>query len=153
MASTDAAIPSRLVICVDGSQYNRSSGNETSIHRIYSSIKSGKCTDGSTGGIIKQLPHYILGIGSADETFSKDRIQASVFGQGHLKQIQDVYEKCCQLRDDKDEIWLFGFSRGAYVVRAVAGLLHQFVSIPNSVASPRPFPSYLQPEYDTWTQI
>ncbi|KAI9783460.1 MAG: hypothetical protein M1816_001384 [Peltula sp. TS41687] len=34
-----------------------------------------------------------------------------------------VAMRCCMLGPE-DEIWLYGFSRGAYVVRAVAGLLH-----------------------------
>ena len=34
---------------------------------------------------------------------------------------QDV---CRELSNPEDELWLYGYSRGAYVVRAVAGLLH-----------------------------
>lgn len=118
------------MICVDGSQYNPSSGTvETNIRRIYASIQVGKVSDSSCGGVFKQEVKYVPGIGSADDAFSKDRIQASVLGQGHLKQIQDVYESCSKLTGEQDEVWLFGFSRGAFVVRAVAGLLHTFGAI------------------------
>lgn len=130
MGSSSETPPTRLIICVDGSQYSPSSGAiETNIHRIYASIQVGKVSDSSCGGVFKQEVKYVPGIGSADDIFSKDRIQANVLGQGALKQIQDVYESCSQLTGEQDEVWLFGFSRGAFVVRAVAGLLHTFGSI------------------------
>ena len=37
--------------------------------------------------------------------------------------------------DAKDEIWLYGFSRGAYIVRAVAGLLHHIGSLKSAGGS------------------
>lgn len=46
------------------------------------------------------------------------------FGSKSLDQIRNVYRECCRMRGSGDEVWLYGFSRGAYVVRAVAGLLH-----------------------------
>lgn len=47
-----------------------------------------------------------------------------MFGLDALDQIRIIYEECCRLTGPEDEVWLYGFSRGAYVVRAVAGLLH-----------------------------
>lgn len=118
------ALPTRLVVCVDGTQFNpnESSRTQTNIYRIYAGIKPGKVVDKSTGVAFNQVLKYVPGIGSADEVFSTER----AFGQGYLKQIQDVYEACSQLSNERDEVWLFGFSRGAYVIRAVAGMLHRY---------------------------
>ena len=53
-----------------------------------------------------------------------------VFGVGYQDQIRQVYEGCCTFGiHPDDEIWLFGFSRGAYVVRAVASLLHHLMAL------------------------
>ena len=50
------------------------------------------------------------------------RLLDGIYGS---EQIKDIYRFCCQcLTDPDDELWLYGFSRGAYVVRAVAGLFH-----------------------------
>jgi hypothetical protein len=50
---------------------------------------------------------------------------AGIWGAGMDDQIADIYRKCCQYADHpEDEIFFFGFSRGAFAVRAVAGLLH-----------------------------
>jgi len=129
MASRDAKPRTRLVICVDGTQPAGRTAH-TNVSRLCAGVKRGLCVD-SFGDKYDQIAKYVPGIGSADGLFSTDRIQASVLGQGYLKQVQDVYETCCQLTGEKDEVWLFGFSRGAYVVRAVAGLLHHF----NAIAS------------------
>lgn len=133
MTAPNARLPIRLVICVDGTQSvaygGKSAGSQTSIHRIFLATRRGKCFDSTCGVTFDQQVKYVPGIGNADDAVSKDRIQASVFGQGYLKQIQEVYESCCQLSSPNDEVWLFGFSRGAYVVRAVAGLLHHFGAV------------------------
>lgn len=122
-----AELATRLVICVDGTNFNASSGSrQTNVHRICASIQRGVCTDSSSGETFNQIVTYIPGIGSVDDLISKDRIQASARGQGYLKQIQDMYESCSRLSQERDEVWLLGFSRGAFVVRAVAGLLHTF---------------------------
>jgi uncharacterized protein (DUF2235 family) len=52
-----------------------------------------------------------------------------MLGAPCIEQISDVYEFICQSTGPEDEIWLYGFSRGAYVVRAVAGLLHYLRAI------------------------
>ena len=132
MSSFDQKVATRLVICVDGTQLVPGSGsNQTTIHRIHAGIKQGPVVDNTTGRTFNQVVEYVPGIGAADDAFSKDRIQASVTGQGYLKQIQDVYESCCKLVGGNDEVWLFGYSRGAFVVRAVAGLLNQFQALTN----------------------
>ncbi|KAK5118354.1 hypothetical protein LTR62_002867 [Meristemomyces frigidus] len=113
MASTQ--LPLRLVLCVDGGVHSGS--GQSSIQRIFASVQSGKCLDVGSTQWCNQLPRYF---NSTEDTLST----ASVLGHSHIKQIQDIYENCCQLTADQDEIWLFGYGRGAYIIRAVAGLLH-----------------------------
>lgn len=129
-SAEDLSLPTRLIVCVDGTRYNPNSGsNQTNVHRIYSSVRSGVCVDRQTGTSYNQVSKYFSGITAADDFLSKDQIQALLPGQGHHQQIQDVYETCSKLAGEQDEIVFFGFGRGAYVVRAVAGLLHQYGSL------------------------
>lgn len=51
---------------------------------------------------------------------------------GCLRRIQEVYDRCSRLDHQQDELWLFGFGRGAFIVRAVAGLLHTFGAVPTA---------------------
>ncbi|KAK5168339.1 uncharacterized protein LTR77_006908 [Saxophila tyrrhenica] len=125
------ALPTRLIVCVDGEQNTSSGGNKnkpslTNIQRINASIARGNCKSNAYGQAFNQHVLFIPGVGAADDTFSKDRLLG---GQVYQKQIQEVYESCSRLNGSRDEVWLFGFSRGAYVVRAVAGLLHGYGAI------------------------
>lgn len=120
--------PQRLIYCVDGTWCGPDgsrplpTGTLTNIYQIYASIHDSSKNDEAVDGFF-QKPVYMHGIGSADDTHSLSRLTAGVFGEGHLSQIRKIYEECCKLGPE-DEVWLFGFSRGAFVVRAVAGLLH-----------------------------
>jgi uncharacterized protein (DUF2235 family) len=127
---TAPALPTRLVICVDGTwctpdgPYGSSQTNISNVYRVCASVKAGE-VDGGDGQTFIQKKLYYEGIGAKDDIPLVERVRVGVFGNESLKQIRDVYEKCCMLPGHpKDEVWLFGFSRGAYVVRAVAGLLH-----------------------------
>lgn len=118
-------MPTRLVICVDGVDYQPGVEEDkpTSVYRIYSSIKNGECSSGRQEATIHQVALYYPSNGNAEDILSKDRLQ---IGNFYHDQIRNVYEKCCEMSGDQDEVVFFGFSRGAYVVRAVAGLLHRF---------------------------
>jgi uncharacterized protein (DUF2235 family) len=48
------------------------------------------------------------------------------FGAGFQDNVLDAYRYLMEIYNDGDEIYLFGFSRGAYTARAVAGLLHGY---------------------------
>ncbi|CAF9902988.1 MAG: hypothetical protein HETSPECPRED_000079 [Heterodermia speciosa] len=68
---------------------------------------------------------YYHGLGSElDITWTK-KMWTGASRAGFKDQIREVYEDCCKIPEHlQSEIWLLGFSRGAFVVRAVAGLLH-----------------------------
>lgn len=122
-------LPTRLICCVDGTYFTpdgsdgKGHGNITNVYRIYASVKTGKCFDKITGKEYIQRKIYQQGIGSADELNQYDKTRAGVWGTGFGEIVRKIYEECSKL-DVNDEIWLYGFSRGAFIVRAVAGLLH-----------------------------
>jgi uncharacterized protein (DUF2235 family) len=130
----DGNIPTRLIICVDGT-WCRPDGpgkgfnNLTNVFQIYLSVKEGTCQDPSTGKTFIQEKFYKDGIGSAEDLWSFERLKMGVYGTGFEDYIRECYWRCCKLQGPDDEVWLYGFSRGAYVVRAVAGLLHHLTSI------------------------
>jgi uncharacterized protein (DUF2235 family) len=57
-------------------------------------------------------------------------LTGGVFGEGVSENVKDAYLYVClnwNTTDSMpDEIYLFGFSRGAYIARAIAGLISQF---------------------------
>jgi uncharacterized protein (DUF2235 family) len=68
-----------------------------------------------------QVTFYDDGVG-ADAT-GLNRVLQGAFGQGLLQKIQDGYTKIAHVYDPGDEIFLFGFSRGAYTARSLAGMI------------------------------
>ncbi|KAL5315898.1 hypothetical protein ACEPPN_016772 [Leptodophora sp. 'Broadleaf-Isolate-01'] len=122
--------PTRFIVCVDGTWFTPDGArrpeyhNNTNIYRLWASIVRGEVKDRS-GQRFNQVKHYEAGIGSRDDITTLERFQTGIFGAESIKQIMWIYEMCCtKASGPQDEIWLYGFSRGAYVVRAVAGLLH-----------------------------
>lgn len=53
------------------------------------------------------------------------RIIGLAFGVGLTKNIADAYRFLMSTYEEGDHVFIFGFSRGAYTARAVAGMLHK----------------------------
>src|SRR6202012_2654787 len=53
-------------------------------------------------------------------------VKGLAFGSGFQANVLDAYRYLMEVYNDGDEIYLFGFSRGAYTARAVAGMLHGY---------------------------
>ena len=70
---------------------------------------------------IRQLKIYDTGVGTG---FSlKDKILGGVTGMGIDKKIKNIYTFLMLNYEPGDDIFLFGFSRGAYTARSLAGFI------------------------------
>lgn len=67
-----------------------------------------------------QVVHYVIGVG----TQVGERVSGGLFGLGISDNIKDGYQFICGNYEPGDEIFLFGFSRGAYTARSLAGLIY-----------------------------
>lgn len=99
----------RIVYCADGTW--QAPVNNTNVYRIYKALTVTS----------DQVTFYDDGVG-ADAT-GLDRVLEGAFGQGILQKIQDGYTKIAHVYEPGDEIFLFGFSRGAYTARSLAGMI------------------------------
>jgi uncharacterized protein (DUF2235 family) len=69
-----------------------------------------------------QVFFYDPGVG----TSSFEKIRGGAFGFGLTKNLLQSYEWLAkQYRGEGDEIWIFGFSRGAYTARSLVGLIRK----------------------------
>lgn len=99
----------RIVFCADGTW--QAPVNNTNVYRLYKALTV----------TADQVTFYDDGVG-ADAT-GLDRLLDGAFGQGILQKIKDGYTKIAHVYEPGDQIFLFGFSRGAYTARSLAGMI------------------------------
>ncbi len=105
-----------IVICADGT-WNRP---EEDLKQDFPTnvLKLARAINPSSGEL-KQHVFYDWGLGSYHDSLS-----AGATGRGIQKNILDGYRYIVQNYSDGDKIYLFGFSRGGYTVRALCGLIN-----------------------------
>ena len=106
----------RIVICCDGT-WNRSDQKfATNVVKLRNALK----LTSSQG--VKQMPYYLDGVGTKSWV---DKLPGGVFGSGLWENVQKAYQHLVEYYEPDDEIYLFGFSRGAYTARSVVGMVRK----------------------------
>jgi uncharacterized protein (DUF2235 family) len=107
----------RIVICADGTwnrpEKNLAEDTPTNVLRLARAIKP------VANDHVDQQVFYDWGVGSY-----YDPVVGGATGKGLDKNIMDDYRYIVQNYAPGDEIFLFGFSRGAYTVRSLCGLIN-----------------------------
>ncbi len=99
----------RIVFCADGTW--QSPLNNTNVYRLYKGLLQTQ----------DQLALYDDGVGANGAGIQ--RLIQGATGQGLLQKIKDGYTKISHAYEPGDKVFLFGFSRGAYTVRSLAGMI------------------------------
>jgi uncharacterized protein (DUF2235 family) len=109
----------KIIVCCDGTWNkpgNKDRGKivKTNVQKIYEAISS-------SNGAMDQVKYYGQGVGTG---FSlRDHFLGGGTGLGIDSNIMDAYKFLMWNYEPGDEIYLFGFSRGAYTVRSLAGFI------------------------------
>ncbi len=109
----------RLVVCCDGTWKAESSSTVSNIVKIAQTV----CVSapGPHGAVIPQWVSYVSGPGARG--FLTDRMVGGAFGLGLEANLSSAYWHLALNWEPGDEIYLFGFSRGAFTARSLAGLI------------------------------
>ncbi|MEP3255942.1 MAG: DUF2235 domain-containing protein [Stappiaceae bacterium] len=113
----------KLIVCCDGTwnepeeDGKRSKDrSDTNVVTLSNAIAIRDCHDNA------QLVHYQKGVG----TTVVWRLAGGALGVGISEDIRQCYEFLCrEYLNEDDQIFLFGFSRGAYAARSLGGLIVQ----------------------------
>lgn len=115
----------RLIVLFDGT-WNDPQDN-TNVVKLARSLAS---LDGER----RQRFFYDAGVG----TGRFNRFAGGVFGMGLSKNLRQGYDWLARHYREHDEIWVFGFSRGAYTARSMVGMIRKcgllHVSTPDTLA-------------------
>ena len=129
----------KIVICCDGTgnefgapnpdPANPSAGRNSNVVKLYTALQIDN----------HQVGYYHPGVGTmgaptATHWWSRQwtKIKGLAFGAGFSDNVIDAYRYLMEVYSDnggngnEDEVYIFGFSRGAYTARALAGLLHGY---------------------------
>ena len=102
----------RLALFLDGTT-DTEAGN-TIVWRLKS-----LCVKGLAPDNIEQDIFYSVGVGTARD----EKIRGGAFGYGIDDVVVAAYEWLIENYQDKDAVFIFGFSRGAYTARSLAGFI------------------------------
>ncbi len=118
----------RIAIFCDGTWNRSDATNPTNVVLLAQAVKP-TADDGT-----KQVTIYLPGVGSGKGvgriSQRADRILGGILGQGLLQNIREAYRALIFMYEPGDEIFIFGFSRGAYTARSLAGLLRKAGILP-----------------------
>jgi uncharacterized protein (DUF2235 family) len=115
----------------------------SNVYKFYRATRTGP---DSTIDPAQQIAFYHTGLGSAEieapwlRPFTAARkFLECAFGTGFTRDVADCYEAILKVYEPEDCIYLFGFSRGAYTVRSVAGVMNLCgVPIKDALGNPIP---------------
>jgi len=108
----------RLVLCCDGT-WNKP---DKSSHHVPTNVVRLAYRVAKRDDAIPQIVYYDPGVGTGNII---DRITGGVLGEGLEDNIYDAYRFLLANYELNDEIYLFGFSRGAFTARSIGGMIRK----------------------------
>ena len=102
-----------LIVCADGTWDNATAKDPSNVERLRTSVAP-TAEDGTT-----QVAFYHPGVG----TKFWERLPGGMFGYGLSRNVCECYRFLVDHYEEGDNLYLFGFSRGAFTARSLAGFI------------------------------
>jgi uncharacterized protein (DUF2235 family) len=99
----------RIVLCTDGTWDD--TANDTNVYKVSKALTIAA----------DQVGFYDDGVGA--DRLPIEKVVGGAFGTGLFQKVKDGYTQVAQLYEQDDPIFIFGFSRGAYTARSIAGMI------------------------------
>jgi uncharacterized protein (DUF2235 family) len=103
----------RLIVFCDGTWNRADQPAPTNVCKLREAV------DESEAAAVRQHVHYEPGVG----TRRWERVRGGAFGVGLSRNVRDCYAFLVDRYEPGDELFVFGFSRGAFTARSLAGLV------------------------------
>jgi hypothetical protein len=107
------AVPKNIILLSDGAGNGAARIFKTNVWRVYQALDLGPSSN--------QVALYDDGVGTS--TFAPLAIIGAVFGFGMKRILKDLYAFLCCNYEPGDQIYAFGFSHGAFTIRALVGMI------------------------------
>jgi uncharacterized protein (DUF2235 family) len=106
-------VPKNIVLLSDGTGNSAAKLFKTNVFRLYEALDRSDPT--------VQVAYYDDGVGTS--SFRPLAALGGLFGVGLRRNVLDLYRFLCRNYEPGDHIYCFGFSRGAFTARVLAGLI------------------------------
>ena len=112
-------MPKNIVICSDGTGNYDINGRGTNVFKLFEAVDlNGHRTDPQK---TPQVALYDDGVGT--QSLKPVKLISGAFGWGLSRNVKQLYTELVRAYEPGDSIFLFGFSRGAFTVRTLVGLI------------------------------
>ena len=101
-----------IILLSDGTGNGAAKRNKTNVWRLFDVLDLHRDD---------QVAFYDDGVGSQE--FLPFKLLGGAFGWGLKRNVRELYKFLCRNYNEGDRIYLFGFSRGAFTVRMLAGMI------------------------------
>jgi uncharacterized protein (DUF2235 family) len=108
-----------IIICADGTGNSTIKGRGTNVFKLYEAVDQNGHR--RHADLVPQVAIYHDGVGT--ENLKWLRILTGATGWGLSRNVKQLYGELARVYVPGDKIFLFGFSRGAFTVRTLAGLI------------------------------
>jgi uncharacterized protein (DUF2235 family) len=113
--------PRHIIVLSDGTGNSRGKAHQTNVWRTYEALD---LEDPQEPECPRQFALYDDGVGTS--SFKPLALLGGAVGYGLARNVRDLYEFISRTYREGDRIYAFGFSRGAFTIRVLLGLIaHQ----------------------------
>ncbi|OLN86893.1 hypothetical protein CCHL11_04531 [Colletotrichum chlorophyti] len=119
--------PKRIIICCDGTWQSSATSREnipSNVSRLARSIALTDKSEDDEQPEIQQVVYYSGGVGTGGGLSMLEKVRQAISGDGLDSEVIQAYNFIVSNYAPHDQIFCFGFSRGAYTARSVAGLVN-----------------------------
>jgi uncharacterized protein (DUF2235 family) len=124
----------RIIVCLDGTGNEVKADSVTNVFKISEVVKLAEPTSEQVeAGEKPQVLFYGPGVGTLPSSNARNKIErwtskvvgGSGLGHGMRTDIGEAYTYLMNTWEPGDDVFMFGFSRGAYTARALCGMLYR----------------------------
>jgi uncharacterized protein (DUF2235 family) len=108
-----------IILCSDGTGNSAVKGRGTNVFKLFEAVDLNEHR--TNPELDAQLAFYDDGVGTQGTALVK--MLGGAAGYGLAENVKKLYRELSRVYDEGDRIFLFGFSRGAFTVRTLAGLI------------------------------
>lgn len=130
-------MPKRIIVCSDGTGNTAIKGRGTNVFKLFEAVDLG--SHRFDPDVTPQIAIYDDGVGT--ENVKPLKLFGGATGWGLSRNVKHLYKELARVYDPGDEIYMFGFSRGAFTVRTLVGLIGTCGLIDPERLNPRTFGS------------